>query len=206
MPAFSVPANLAFDSYGDLKTAIEDWMNRSDLTGSVQAMIALAEARMRRELTPYFLEASSSVTSVDGLASLPADFGTPTRVMYGANTLPQYAVGSVSAVNPSYSEPLAYSIEQGKIRLWPNGNFTVSLLYQPKLTELSDANPTNSLLDSHPDIYFFGAMMFAEGYVANDERAATFKALFDQGLEEVKAYCIRQKFSGPLVPRVAFVP
>jgi hypothetical protein len=49
-------------------------------------------------------------------------------------------------------------------------------------------------------------MLFAEGYVANDSRAALFKGLWDETLASVQNYFTRQKFGGPLVPRVAFVP
>jgi hypothetical protein len=105
-----------------------------------------------------------------------------------------------------YTEPLAYTIEAGNLRLWPSGDFTVSILYQPTLPQLSEASPTNTLLDKHPDLYFFGALMFATGYLANDERAAMFKALWDEAIESAKQYFTRQRFGGPLVPRVAFVP
>lgn len=205
MPAFSVPANLAFDDYTDLTAAIQDWMDRGDLTGSVQAMIALAEARMRRELAPLYSETTASVVVTDGLGALPSDFSTLTRVMYDTRVLPAYSP-HIGAYVATSSEPLAYSIEANQIRLWPETDATVVLLYQPTLPALGEDTPTNDLLSLHPDAYFFGAMVFAEGYVANDQRAATFKALWDECLDEMKAYLVRQKFAGPLVPRVGFVP
>ena len=52
MPVFDVPANYAFDTYDELAAAINDWLDRSDLTGTAQQMIALCEARLRRELVP----------------------------------------------------------------------------------------------------------------------------------------------------------
>lgn len=206
MPAFSVPQNLAFDSYGDLVEAINDWMDRADLTGAAQGMIALAESRMRRELTPYFSEVSANVTSVDGVAALPSDFGTLNRVIYDGQALPQLSVSGATHVPTDYSRPYAYTIEASGLRLWPNGDYTVTLLYQPELSQLSEATPSNTLLDKHPDLYFFGSLLFAHGYLADDSRAATFKALWDEALESAKAYFARQRFAGQLVPRVGFVP
>lgn len=205
MPAFSVPANLAFDSYTDLVAAISDWLNRSDLTGSAQSMIALAEARMRRELVPHFSEVSTSVTSVDGVAALPADYGTLNRVTYSSTALPQVSPAAALGTG-SGTVPVAYTLEAGGLRLWPSGDYTVTLLYQPLLPQLSEANPTNTLLDNHPDLYFYGAMLFAEGYVANDTRAGLFKGLWDEALAEVKQFMLRQRYAGPLVPFVGFVP
>ncbi|MGL5734742.1 MAG: phage adaptor protein, partial [Beijerinckiaceae bacterium] len=75
MPAFDVPANRAFDDYNGLVDAINDWLDRSDLEGVAQQMIALAESNMRRELQPFFLETSASVTTVDGIGAFPTDYG-----------------------------------------------------------------------------------------------------------------------------------
>ena len=205
MTAFSVPENLAFDNYSDLAAAIAEWMDRSDLTGSVQTMIALAESRMRRELAPLFAETSATVATVDGLAALPSDCGTLNRVIYGTRTLPNLSVTAATAVVTG-SEPWAYTVEANQVRVWPSGDFTLSLLYQPTLPQLSESSPTNTLLSKHPDAYFFGAMVFAEGYVSNDNRAANFKALWDECLAEMKRYMTRQHFGGMLTPRVAFVP
>lgn len=203
MTAFSVPANLAFDDYTDLTEAIADWMDRSDLTGSIQAMIALAEARMRRELTPVLTEVTAALTVVEGVAALPDDFSTLSRVHYDDKPLPQLSVSGGAATG---SRPLAYTIEAGSIRVWPSCDCTILALYQPRLPQLSEAEPTNTILDQHPDLYFFGAMLFAEGYVANDSRAALFKGLFDEALESAKAYYTRVRFAGPLVPRVGWLP
>ncbi len=206
MTAFAVPANLAFDNYTDLADAISDWMNRNDLTGSVPSMVALAEARMRRELVPHFSEVSTSVVTADGLGTLPSDYGTLNRVMYDNRHLPQLSQVAASHVSTSATVPYAYTIEAGNIRTWPAGDFTLSVLYQPLLPQLSAANPSNTLIETHPDLYFYGAMMFAEGYVANDERAGLFKALWDEALDSARRYFVRQKLAMPLTPRVAWVP
>lgn len=214
MPAFYVPGNYAFDNYADLVAAIADWMNRGDLSGAVGSMVALAEARMRRELTPYFGEASATIVCTAGLGALPSDYGTARRVVYG--TRPLDNVSSVAGLNVSNyvwsgqtfvaTEPYAYSIEGGGLRVWPGIDTTVTMLYDQSIPALSSDTPYNAILTAHPDLYFHGAMMFAEGYVANDRRAALFKSLFDEALQSCKVYFTRQKFGSPLVPRVGFVP
>ena len=207
MPAISVPANLAFDSYDELVAGINDWLDRSDLTGVAQQMISLCESRLRRELVPAFAQTSASIiTASTGLGALPSDFGTANRVISGRYTLPNIAGAGGVTVPTDYTTPYAYSIEQGQLRIWPAVIATVTLLYQPLLPQLTAASPTNTLLSKHPDLYFFGALMFANGYVANDARAGTFKALWDEALMEAKAYFTRQHFSGEMTPRVAFVP
>jgi hypothetical protein len=205
MPAFDVPANLAFDSYEALVDAINDWLDRSDLTGTAQQMIALCEARLRRELTPMFAEVSASVICTAGFGSLPADCSRVIRVIADDRALPQFGVAPATQVA---SGPFAkgYTLEAGGIRVWPATNATLMVLYQPKLVSLSDAAPNNELLDSHPDVYFFGSLMFAEGYLANDNRALLFKNLWDEAIAECKRYMTRQHFAGQLVPRGLYRP
>lgn len=199
MPAFSVPDNLAFDSYGELVTAIADWMNRSDLSGSVQAMIALAEARMRRELHPLLMETSTTVTAVNGVAAIPSDCDVIRFIAYSGGELQEVSM-THGRQFPDGDEPRAFTLESNGIALWPASDVSVTVTYQPKLTSLSEASPTNWLLSEHPDAYFFGAMLFAEGYVANDQRAATFKALWDEAIEGIKFFLQRQRRTNIRMP------
>lgn len=206
MTIFAVPENLAFDSYTDLVTAIGDWLDRTDLAGSAQTMIALAESRMRRALMPYWQEKSASRTVTAGIGAIPGDFGTLVAVRYNdERNLPQVSVQDALTVGGG-TVPYGYSIESNTLRLWPVCDCTVTIIYRPTLDQLSETNPNNDLLSAHPDLYFFGAMMFAEGYLANDNRAALFKSLFDEALADVKRYLTRQMFAGPLVPRLAVYP
>ena len=209
MPVFNVPDNYAFDNYTKLVAAINDWLDRSDLTGVAQQMISLAEARMNRELSPLFRETSASLVTVAGFAALPANTGQVRRVTYAGaalRSLPQ--LSAVEAVNIpiTYVEPYAYTLEQGGIMLWPQGAFTISVLYVPLLANLTAANPSNDLLSLHPDLYFFGTLFWGEVYEADDPRAARVKALWDEALQSAKVFFTKQKFGGPLVPRVGFVP
>ena len=204
MTIFAVPANLAFDSYTTLISAIGDWMDRTDLSGTAPQMVALCEARLRRKLAPYYNQTTATLTTVDGVVSLPTDCGELIRVIYDHNTLPRYSSLNVSDMDYDTSavQPYAYTIEAGSIRLWPAVDATITVLYQETFPALSESTQNNTILDQHPDLYFFGSMLFAEGYVANDARASTFKGLYDEALEEVIAYLEKQRYTGPLAPRL----
>ena len=204
MPAFSVPDNLAFDSYGDLTEAVQDWLDRADLSGSVQAMIALAEARMRRELKPLLMETSVTATASNGVVAIPTDCDIIRHITYDGGDLNQASPQNGRQM-PEGEEPRVFSLEANGIYLWPANDVSVTITYQPKLTSLSEANPTNWLLSEHPDVYFFGAMVFAEGYLANDNRASIFKALWDEALEEVKVFLGRQRRVSLRMPSPAVI-
>lgn len=205
MTAFNVPANVAFDSYGELVDAINDWLDRADLTGVAGQMIALAEAKMRRELNSVFDEKSVTISVVNGRGALPVDYSTPVRLVYDERVLPN--LSRTDAPNLlTGPKPLGYTIESQQVRLWPVNDALVELFYAPTIPQLTEGNPSNDLLDRQPDLYFFGAMMFAEGYLANDNRALLFKNLFDEALADVKRYYRKQRYGGPLVPNLRVCP
>lgn len=192
MTAFDVPANLAFDNYTELTAAIGEWMDRSDLSGSIPAMIALCDARLRRELQPLFAETSASVAVTSGVGALPANCDIVRLVDYNGGEL-QQVPPQHGRQFPESTDPRGFSLEAGVLRVWPICDATVTVVYQPKLIALTETTPTNTLLSEHPDLYFFGALLFAEGFVANDARAATFKALWDEALAEAKRFLGRQR-------------
>ena len=47
---------MALDTYANLKTAIADFLNRDDLTSSIDDFIDLAEAQMNREVRHWDME------------------------------------------------------------------------------------------------------------------------------------------------------
>lgn len=208
MTAFQIDANLAFDNYDELIAAIDDWMDRADLSGAAPQMIALAEDEIRIAVEPFFLETSTSLTSgTDGYAALPADLKQIKRVLYDNCSIPMRGINAVDRMTEDVTQPWAYTVERGGIRVWPAAAHTVSVLYQPKLARLTNANPTNNLLDEFPSLYFYGAMTFAAGYVADDQRAeSVFRPMFETMLDKVADYYKMQRQGGPMVARVAFVP
>lgn len=194
--------NGTFDTFDALKTAVAEWMNRNDMAGSLPAMVALAETRMRRELEPLFPETSTTLTVTGGVAALPSDCGMVVTVRYdNRRTLPQIGLGSVLD-HSGYSEPQCFSLEQGGLRVWPAVDCTLTLIYRTTFQPLSDAAPTNWILQDFPDAYLFGSMFFAEGWIANDSRAAVMAQMFEGALASVKAYLTQKSLSGPLVPRL----
>lgn len=208
MTAFQIPANEAFDDFDSLVEAINDWMDRSDLSGAAPQMIALAEDEIRLGVEPYLLETSQSlITDTSGFTPLPNDAKRIVRVLYDGHSVPQRAPNAVDRMTEDTARPWAYSLERGGIRVWPSAAHTVEVLYRPLIERLTNANPTNPLLDEFPSLYFYGAMTFASGYVADDRRAeGVFRPMFEAMLNKVAMYYKKQRQGGPMVARVPFVP
>lgn len=205
MTAFAVPANLAFDTYDALIAAINDWLDRNDLDGVAPQMIALAEDEISIEIEPLLDETDATITVASGAGGLPSDFGTGRGVFYDGRALPQVSLMKGRSYADG-TEPYAFTLERAGIRLWPACDANVQLVYRPALARLGVNNSTNEILSRFPSLYFYGAMVFAHGYIVDDERANRFRALFDMMLEKVRQYYLRQRHTGPLVPNMNAIP
>ena len=66
---------MAIGTFGELKTAIANFLARSDLTDRIPEFISLAEARMGRELSTRSQEkrSTATVSGGDAFVSLPTD-------------------------------------------------------------------------------------------------------------------------------------
>ena len=83
---------MAITTYAELKTAVANFLARSDLTDKIPEFISMAEARMGEELETRSQEkrATATLTGGDAFVSLPTDLRsvhmvklntTPTEVL-----------------------------------------------------------------------------------------------------------------------------
>lgn len=70
------------------------------------------------------------------------------------------------------------------------------ILYSRELPALSGSNPTNWLLDKADDLYLYGSLVFAEPYLKNDSRIATWASLADSAMKEVELEDMEGRFGG----------
>lgn len=83
----------------------------------------------------------------------------------------------------------------------PDKQYSVVLIYQKELAALSEENPSNWLLDEHPDIYLFGALAHAEFYGWNDARLPLIKGQMDEWIEQLNMLGNEKRYGGgPIAP------
>src|SRR5262249_53856046 len=143
--------------------------------------VALFEAAANRRLRVREQETTATLTPSSGAVALPADYLAWRRVTWtGAPRV------ELQYVHPSYLQaaypsaptnvPRVFSIEGGTLKIRPLDTTPLELDYVQKIPALSDSTTTNWLLAAHPDLYLFGALVEAEMFGVNDERAPQWKA------------------------------
>lgn len=196
-------------TYSGLLTTIGDWLNRSDLTTKIPDFITLFEARLNRVLRVPEMEESATLTIADGVADLPADFLEIRHVYADGDVQNEVTPASLSVIRRDYNvpavvgRPLLYAVHEGQLHFGPQPDVTeVELLYYEKIIALSDANETNWLIVSHPDIYLYGTLVMAEAFIWDDERLPLWRSALDEALGELADQGNRKRHGGgPLFPR-----
>jgi hypothetical protein len=187
---------MAISTYSDLKTAVASWLNRSDLTAVIPDFISLAEVHISRTQRAREMQASATANIDTQFFAAPADFleVLSFRIVDGQGNGYQL----IQATPAQISEALANSIQPtiprfftligDQFQIWPipDQQYVGTLVYSQRIPALSDANPTNWLLEQGPDVYLYGALMQAAPYLRDTEALTLWKALFDQALEAMR--------------------
>ena len=181
---------MTIQTYADLQSAIAGWIARADLAANIPDFIALFESVANRRLRLRQQEATAALTPSSGVATLPADYLAWRRVTW-TGQCPR----ELEYVHPSYlhalyptlpaGAPRLFTIEGGNLTLAPSDNTALTFDYFQKIPPLSNANTSNWLLAAAPDLYLFGALAEAHGFVKDTESLALWKSRRDELLDEL---------------------
>ena len=137
--------------------------------------------------------------------AVPADF-LEVKSLKLTSTNPQTPLSflSIDALDNEMTKhtasgrPKFFGIVGGQFRIvpTPDSNYTTELTYYAKLAKLSNANTTNWLLTSNPDIYLYGALLQAAPYLQDDARIQTWATLYERALNDSQTADDRGASSG----------
>lgn len=206
MVALSTTPATAIQNYAQLVTTIKEWLDRDDINeGRIGTFINLAEDRLNRLLRYPDMETATTIFASGETAALPTDF-LELRAVYkeGNPDQPLQSLsphGMRSQFMGISGDPVAYAIEGRTLIVGPVGESRLELLYYAKIPSLTVSTPTNWLLERFPSVYLYGALVQAEAFLVNPERAQFWQGAFDQAIGEVMQDGLRGRWgAGPLRP------
>ncbi len=182
-------------TYAELKTAIANYLNRSDLTSDIDTFIDNVEAELNRRLRTKDMIKRATATADAQYLSVPTDWLEAINVQIDGNNfspLFQQSIESLDvyrkANNNVTGQPVYFAMVDDTIELapTPDTSYTLQLTYYGKIDALSDSNTSNFVSVSHPDVYLYGALKHASIYLMEDERIPMFTQQFEKALEEMR--------------------
>jgi len=196
---------MAITTYAELKTAISNWLDRTDLDDRIPEFIQLAEARHRRDFKIRRMETRVTANTIADTEyySLPDNFTAMRNIQL--NTDPKTPLEYLTPEQmdrvrggSTTGKPKAYSIigNNFQLRPIPDGIYEIEMLYFKYFTALSDSNATNDMLTFHPDLYLYGSLVEAEPYLQNDKRVQTWAGFYDRAKNDLITTNERDRHSG----------
>jgi hypothetical protein len=192
---------MAISTYTELRTAVANWLDRSDLTDRIPEFITLAEEYFNHKLRVRQMESTTTDTMSSSAITLPSDF-QGFRSIY-LSTSPKYSLQYYTPEQQAVLDqgdsgrPYGYSITGTTVTFFPtaDSDYDVGYTYYKSIPPLA-SNSTNWLLTAAPGAYLHGACMQAWVYLLNEQDAAKEKALMDASLSNLKTSDANDRWSG----------
>jgi hypothetical protein len=208
---------VTISTYGELKTAIANWLERSDLTSRIPEFISLAQAKMYRgvmgadgrtwvipplRIRDMITTANISVTS--GVGSLPSGWLEFVRLWIDQTDqpnlkylAPQTFYDNAGAHNTSAaSDTLAYTIEASTIRTAAPMTETLKSVHFAIFTAMSADGDADWVLTNAPHVYLDGALEEAYGFLRDPGGAANHGQRFAAAIKGLNAQYSQAQHAG----------
>lgn len=186
--------------YSSLKTAVADYLARSDLSSYVPNFIQNCESTIYKNLRIRAMETALNVTIASGVATVPTDFVALKYAyvnMVPVQTLdwqPPEMIYAHYPVRSGADIPLEISIEATNFIFGPfPGNYTVKGIYYARLAALSDSNTTNWFTSYAPDLLLYGALLDASPFLKDDKRIPVWQMFYQRAFDAVSNESQRQR-------------
>ena len=196
---------MAITNYTELKTSIENWLNRDDLTDRIPEFITLAEAQFNRELRVRGMEGRYTANTVAGQRNYALTGGYIQMRNFQINDDP---IVALEYVTPEIHDrvwgssktglPRMYTLVANEILLGPipDSVMTMEMDFYKAFDSLSSTTATNWVLDNAPDLYLYGALLNAEPFLVNDERVGTWRDFVVNAITSIQSADARDRHSG----------
>lgn len=187
---------MSLANYTDLQTSIAAWLHNTALTANIPDFIALAEARIARDLRLRKQITTTTLTTTADVeyVTLPDAFVEAESVDITANGIRKtmrnrsieqmdlrYPVGLYTSI------PEEYAILGQTMRIGPapDGAYSINVTYYTRFDPLSTTS-TNWLLTNFPGIYLFGALAEAAPFMIEDARTQVWEAKYQAEAQNIQ--------------------
>lgn len=208
---------MAISTYAELKTALANFSNRSDLTSRIPEFVALAETRIfyGNQEAPFIseplrvraMETSADLTISSQNVALPTRYLALRRQYISGDSGGSIGMLSPDAFWGKYSgaawsgRPVNFTVEGENFVFGPSpdGTYTGKCLYWQKFAALSGDSDTNWLLTNAPGAYLQGALIELYDYLKDFEAKGQAHNAFAGVINALNAADKSDRFAGSWV-------
>jgi hypothetical protein len=193
---------MAFTNYNSFVTTVESYLARTDLTTVIPDFIQMAQLRMTRDLRTEAMLKVATTTPTDNKVAFPTDFlelremhfqGNPPIILEYQSPDLFFRNGQTSLSGRSHY----FTMLGTEFQFAPsqNSDYTIQILYYAQPTFISSTTSSNLYLAYYPDALLYATLAEAEPYLMNDPRVATWSALYDRAIANIKKSDLGQTYA-----------
>lgn len=195
---------MAITNYTELQASIANWLNRDDLTSVIPDFIAMAEARLNREVRHWRMEDRAVATLDSQYSALPLNFLEPIRMSLTSGTTSTMELVGIQELSSlradaanAAGKPKFFAILDQSIEVFPtpDASYDLEMVYYETLNDLA-TNNTNWLLTNYPDAYLYGSLLHSAPYLQEDARTQVWAGLYQSAVSAINLDGERAKTSG----------
>ena len=193
---------MAFTNYNSFVTTVENYLARTDLTSVIPDFVQMAQLRMSRDLRTEAMLKVATTTPTDNKVAFPTDFlelremhfqGNPPIILEYQSPDLFFRNGQTSLSGRSHY----FTMLGTEFQFAPSqdSSYTIQILYYAQPTFISSTTSSNLYLAYYPDALLYATLAEAEPYLLNDARIATWSALYDRAIANIKQSDLGQTYA-----------
>ena len=192
---------MAFTNYTTFVSTVESYLARTDLTTVIPDFVQMAQLRMSRDLRTEAMLKVATTTATDNKVAFPSDFlelremhfqGNPPIILEYQSPDLFFRNGQTSLSGRSHY----FTMLGTEFQFAPSqdATYTIQILYYGQPTFISTTTASNLFLAYYPDALLYATLAEAEPYLMNDPRVATWSALYDRAIANIKTSDLGQTY------------
>ena len=188
-------------NYGELKTAVEAYLHRTDQADNIPTFISLGISKINRECNSRHQEQVATYTAPAGSTqiALPTRYKVMRSVTADDKPLRQLTLQNKdNRYNDTSGEVKYYTISDNRLTLHPSPDDEVDLrmTYFETVQDFSTDTESHPLLINNPNIFIYAAMREAAPFLHGDERQPLWAELLAQEIIGENNYSEESRWSG----------
>jgi hypothetical protein len=179
---------MTINTYANLKTAIEAWSHRTDISNVIDNFIELAENEIdkRLMLRNNELRAIATMSTTDRFLALPDRFLKMRRLTLVNGSL-NYEIAYRSPesmpVQDSAGRPKYFTVtSQLEFERTADSAYMLEMSYFSRIVPLTSSNTSNDTLTDYPDLYLWGCLVQLALWEQDFDKANIYQGKFDRSI------------------------
>lgn len=196
-------------NYGDLKTAVQTWLNRKDSStvDNIPAFINFAEKQFTRLVRlPHYETAMSTLwTSTTSYVMIPTDLLSIKHAFIGTRKLSRVDIGNFLQLKEKHAgetDPRYFCRVGNTVQIFPEPTVgdTVIIIYNKDIPEMSNDTDCPYSLETAPEIMLYLALRHAAIFIRDNEQEQYWMSKATEAADSLNQLLDEVEWSGsPLV-------